>query len=69
MFSYKFVVLKFWYLEGEAILSGDLDESSQDCVTMIYETEDEPMEALRWVFFPISYSYSGFPLFIRFFYW
>ena len=35
---------------------------------MIYETEDEPMEALRWLFFPISCSYIDFPLF-HFFCW
>jgi len=28
-------------------LSGLLEESSQDCVTMIFEKEEEPLEVLR----------------------
>lgn len=55
-------------LEGETLLSGHLEESSQDCVTMIYEQDGEPLEVLRCVLFsyflflkwPVDYSSNMF---------
>lgn len=38
-----------WELEGERLLSGHLEESSQDCITMIYEQDGEPLEVLRYL--------------------
>jgi len=48
--------------KGEYILSGDLDESSQDCVIMIYEKEEEPLQVLSVSFELMLRCLSGIAL-------
>ncbi|XP_057292074.1 dynactin subunit 1-like isoform X2 [Hydractinia symbiolongicarpus] len=45
--------------EGELLLSGHLEESSQDCVTLVYERDDEAMEVLSESFKKILSCLSG----------
>ena len=44
------VIFLFYFKEGEHLLSGQLEDASWDCVTLIFEKEDyDPQDCTRFV--------------------